>query len=112
MALFGLGISVNIAAPVAFILAAMANYLLCIFLLFRHKARWSPAVEIAVYWFVVGIVCLLDLGATKFLLSMGFGPSMSKILASVMGLLFNFMGRRFFVFPEPSSGPWKPQTDK
>jgi len=109
MAIFSLGISVTIAAPLAFISAAVVNYLLCILLLFRHKARWNPAVEIAVYWFIVGLVCILDLGLTKFLLSLNFTPGMSKILASLIGLAFNFMGRRFFVFPEQSSGPWKPQ---
>ena len=42
----------------------------------------------------------------------GFEPEIvakiAKIGATLMGLLFNFAGRRFIVFLEPASGPWKP----
>jgi putative flippase GtrA len=42
-------LSLNIARPVAFIIAATANYLLSISFLFRHKARWKSANEILIY---------------------------------------------------------------
>ena len=29
----------------------------------------------------------------------------------LIGLIFNFLGRRYFVFPETPSGPWKPQVN-
>jgi dolichol-phosphate mannosyltransferase len=110
--LFSAGMGVSFAAPLAFIFAAVINYLLCILLLFRHRARWDSVNEFVIYWIIVGLVCLLDLGITKLFLSLHFGPSLSKILASMLGLVFNFMGRRFLVFHEPPSGPWKPQHDK
>ena len=58
---------------------------------------------------IVFLVGILDLGMTKALLELGNSPGTSKILATGAGLVFNFLGRRFFVFPEPPSGPWEPQ---
>ena len=104
------GWTVTIAAPTAFILAAIANYVLCIFLLFRHKARWNSTNELIIFWFVVGLVGILDLGATKLFILLGAAAWIAKSLASIIGLIFNFIGRRFLVFPEPTSGPWKPEV--
>jgi dolichol-phosphate mannosyltransferase len=104
------GWTVTIAAPTAFILAAIANYLLCILLLFRHKARWNSINEMIIFWFVVGVVGILDLATTKFFILLGIAVWMSKLLASIIGLIFNFIGRRFLVFSEPPSGPWRAQT--
>jgi putative flippase GtrA len=109
LALLSAGAPVTVAAPVAFMVAGVANYLLCIWILFRHKSRWSFTGELVVYWFVVGLVCVLDLTATQLLLWTGMSPGSSKLLASVIGLTFNFLGRRFLVFQEPSSGPWRRQ---
>lgn len=58
---------------------------------------------------VVGIVAILDLETTRLLLASGAPPAISKSVATGLALIFNFIGRRFFVFPEPSSGPWIPQ---
>jgi putative flippase GtrA len=77
--------------------------------LFRHKARWNSVLEIAVYLLVVILAGLFDLGITKLFLFMGASPSISKLVATVLVFILNFVGRRFFVFPEPSSGPWTPQ---
>ncbi len=87
------------------------NYLVCILLLFRHRARWNTPWELTLYSCVVGVVCVLDLGATKAFLLSGVGPSAAKLLASIIGLVFNFLGRRFFVFPEPPAGKWAPQEN-
>ena len=105
------GLTVNFSAPAAFVFAAIVNYFLCIMLLFRHKARWNTLGEQITYWFVVGLVCILDFGATRLLLLADIGPGISKLTASMIGLMLNFSGRRFFVFPETPSGPWKPQED-
>ena len=111
LGLLSAGLSIFFAAPIAFIFAAIVNYLFCLLLLFRHKSRWNTVQELIVYWCVVGAVCVLDLGATKVLLLSGIGPSVAKLLASIVGLVFNFLGRRFFVFPEPSAGEWRPQEN-
>lgn len=109
LGLLSAGFPVNLAAPGAFVVAAALNYALCVLLLFRHKARWNAMGEQATYWMVVGLVCLLDLGATKLFLASGMAPWLSKALSSMIGVLLNFGGRRFLVFPEPPSGPWSPQ---
>ena len=103
------GVGYNLSIPFAFVMAALLNYLLCITFLFRHKAKWSSAAEILVYIFVVGLVGLLDFGATKLLLSMGTSAWLAKSAGSLIGLVFNFAGRRYFVFPEAAAGPWRSQ---
>jgi dolichol-phosphate mannosyltransferase len=109
MTLFRLGVEVLVSAPAAYIIAAIVNYYLCIILLFRHRARWNSVTEFLIFLLIVFLVGLLDVGMTKALLELGRSPGVSKILATGAGLVFNFLGRRFFVFPEPPSGPWEPQ---
>jgi glycosyltransferase involved in cell wall biosynthesis len=100
-------IGVTVSALSAFGIAAALNYLLCILVLFRHKARWASVAEIAIYILVVVGVSLLDLWTTKSLLAAGVSPAFSKSTATIIGLALNFIGRRFMVFPEPATGSWK-----
>jgi glycosyltransferase involved in cell wall biosynthesis len=109
MALFHSGLDVTVSAPVAYTIAAILNYFLCILLLFRHRARWNSLTEFLIFLLIVSLIGVLDLAMTKVLLQWGNPPGVSKILATGAGLLFNFLGRRFLVFPEPPSGPWQPQ---
>ncbi len=104
-----LGIVDNISITAAFVLAAVMNYLLCITFLLRHKAKWRTAGEVLVYFLVVCLVGVIDFGATKIMLNLGTAPWLAKSTACIVGLLFNFLGRRYFVFPEPSPGPWRSQ---
>ena len=103
MVLMGAGVSLAVSTPVSFVVAAAANYFLCIALLFRHKARWNSATEILVYGAVVVAVGALDLGMTRLLYAIGNPAWLSKSIASLVGLVFNFTGRRFWVFPEKRS---------
>ncbi len=107
-----LGYSTVVSALSAFFLAAALNYVLCILLLFKHKAKWTAPKEIAIYLFVVCALGILDVALTKFLLEAGLAPWMAKSTASVIGLVLNFLGRRMLVFPEPASGPWQPQHEE
>ncbi len=107
--IFSTGADVMISALAAFFIAASVNYLLCILILFRHKAKWKSATEILLYVLAVGIVSVFDFQITKVLLTSGISPAASKLAATGLTLVFNFVGRRFFIFPEPSSGSWKPQ---
>jgi dolichol-phosphate mannosyltransferase len=109
MALFHAGVNAAVSAPVAYIIAAMVNYFLCIFLLFRHRARWNSTAEVLIFLFIVILIGVLDLVMTGTLIDLGNPPGLSKLLASGAGLVFNFLGRRFLVFPEPPTGPWGPQ---
>ena len=101
------GLSLTISTLSAFITAAAFNYLLCILILFRHKARWNSWTEILIYVVTVGVVSLFDLGITKLLFKFGVSPLLSKTVATALVLILNFSGRRYLVFPEPSSGPWR-----
>jgi glycosyltransferase involved in cell wall biosynthesis len=103
------GLSVWYSASIAFVAAATLNYILCILILFRHKAKWKSGTEALIYTCVVGIVGVLDVGLTSLLVSLGATPALSKSIATLMGVVLNFTGRRYLVFPEPVSGPWKPQ---
>ena len=115
ISLFGildhLGAAHHFAIPVAFVLAAIINYLLCITFLFRHKARWKTTGEVLVYFLVVILVGAIDFVATTALLKMGTIPLLAKSVACLVGLAFNFLGRRYFVFPEPAPGPWRSQAN-
>lgn len=101
-------VSPVVAAPAAFALAAALNYWLCVLALFRRRkqaARWS---ELATYSGVVIGVGALDLVTTVGLIGAGLVPPVAKALASAIGFSFNFVGRRFLVFPERRLGPWAP----
>jgi len=100
LAFMASGMSLSVSAPLAFAVAAAANYCLCIALLFRRKARWNSAIEVLVYASVVILAGALDLGITRILYTVGYPAGLSKAVASLVGLVFNFMGRRFWVFPE------------
>lgn len=106
-----LGLGVTIAAPTAFVLAAVVNYLLCIRILFRHRARWNSAKEILIYILVVALVGAIDLLATRMLIDAGLSLSAAKLAAAGLIVFFNFAGRRFLVFPEQPLGPWKPSRN-
>ena len=103
------GIRIDLSIPFAYVLAASLNYLLCIAFLFRHKAKWNWTGELIVYTIVVCLVGILDFGVTKFLLSKGTSAWLAKSVGCLIGLMFNFAGRRFFVFPEAPAGPWRSQ---
>ena len=106
LGLYTLSAPIYIAVLSAFIIAATVNYLLCIIILFRHQARWNSTTEIIIYIVVVCLVALLDLCITWTMLNSGISPVISKLTATIFGLTINFLGRRYFVFPEPSSGAW------
>jgi len=103
------GLSVTVSLLSAFFIAAFLNYGLCILFLFRHKAKWDPVREMLVFIGVVLVIGFIDLYLTKLLLSVGFGMVFAKLAATAIGLVLNFAGRKYLVFPESASGPWKVQ---
>ncbi len=105
------GLIISIASPTAFTIAAIVNYFLCILLLFKHKARWNSKTETVLFLFIVMFVGACDLGLTKLFMLFGVYAGVSKLLASGVCLILNFLGRRYCVFPEKASGPWKPQEN-
>jgi dolichol-phosphate mannosyltransferase len=97
------------ATLTAFFAAAAVNYYLSVLILFRRAARWQSATEILLFLLVVGVVSVVDLFSTRFFFTVGLDPVLAKMLATAIGLVLNFAGRRFIVFPEKPSPEWKPQ---
>jgi glycosyltransferase involved in cell wall biosynthesis len=104
------GFNLSQAAITAFLVAAALNYYLSILLIFRHKARWRTLTEVLAFLGVVAIVGLFDMYSTRWLVSIGTEPWLAKLTATAFGLVLNFAGRRFIVFPEPGRPDWKPQN--
>jgi dolichol-phosphate mannosyltransferase len=102
--LFSLFLAANInmtmAAVLAFIGAALANYFLCISILFRHKARWNTWSEIVMYLLTVIIMGAFDVALTTNLVQWGISPIWSKTIATIFGFIGNFLLRKYLVFSE------------
>jgi len=91
---------INTGVVLAYILSTAANYLLCIAILFRHKARWSSGGEIAIYIITVIFMGFADYGLMWSFTAMGLNPIISKTFAAGLGFILNFALRRQVVFPE------------
>jgi dolichol-phosphate mannosyltransferase len=109
LATYHSGVDLTVATVVSFCVAAFVNYYLSIKLIFRHKARWRTGQELLVFVLVIGTVGLVDLYCTRFFISVGSQPWLAKTMSTAIGLVLNFAGRRFIVFPEEPRTDWKPQ---
>lgn len=84
----------------AFIISALVNYLLCITILFQHKARWSGVGELFTYLITLSIMGGLDWLVTTGLVTTGMTAGGAKAIAAIAGFFGNFVLRRFLVFSE------------
>lgn len=100
--LLRLGTAVAAAAAWAFAGAALVNYLLCISILFKHRARWTTLGEMTAYLATIAIMGSLDIALTASLAGLGVPALFSKTLAVLFGFAGNFLLRRYLVFPEKS----------
>jgi glycosyltransferase involved in cell wall biosynthesis len=94
------GISINYAIGGAFGLSALCNYILCILILFRHKARWNTAGELVLYLVSVVVMGFIDYAVTRGLIGLAWNPLWAKFWASILGFIGNFLLRRCLIFPE------------
>jgi dolichol-phosphate mannosyltransferase len=99
--LFHGGLSVEMATPASFAISAALNYVLCIAILFHHKARWDTFGELAAYLCSVLFMGLVDYGLTIGFVATGVAAIFSKVIATFFGFVGNFLLRRFLVFPQP-----------
>jgi glycosyltransferase involved in cell wall biosynthesis len=98
------GMALDHSIIVSFIISALCNYLLCIAILFRHKARWNTGLELFWYIFSVVIMGVADFAVTRFLIIIvpffTLHWSGAKFLSSIIGFIGNFALRKILVFPE------------
>ncbi len=99
--LYYTGFSVTYAAAIAFGVAAAANYLFCILVVFRHQSRYSMPKEIIAYVLLVVALAWLDMRITNGMIEAGGLPAISKLIATGVGLILNFLARRYLVFAKP-----------
>ena len=97
-ALLAIGCSLSAAIVPAFIVAACLNYLICLAILFRHKARWSAPGELGVYFLVICVMGILDYAMTHGLVALGMSPVAAKFIAAISGFVGNFLFRKYLVF--------------
>jgi len=99
-----LGMPLNSAIITAAATSATCNYLLCITILFRHKARWSAGGELLLYALSVTAMGVIDYAVTHALIELVpfFNKHWSgaKFTASGIGFICNFALRKWVVFPE------------
>ena len=111
MGLMQLPMSVAVASAIAYVVAAAVNYWLCISLLFRHKARWNTIGEIIAYTAIVAASGMVDVAVTTGMVQAGTNNFWAKASASLLVLMLNFLGRKYFVFKErPGSLPQPTNT--
>jgi dolichol-phosphate mannosyltransferase len=110
LALYHSGVALTVATLTAFFIAAWVNYYLSIRLIFRHKAKWRTGAEVAVFLAVVVVVGIVDWYCTHAFISLGSPAWLAKVASTAIGLVLNFAGRRYIVFPEKGRPDWKPQN--
>ena len=94
------GVDFTPAIAIAFAVSALVNYLLCIAILFRHKARWNGPGELFIYLLTLAIMGAFDWWVTKSLISLSVATGLAKILSVIVGFFGNYILRRVLVFPE------------
>ena len=108
IALTRAGMVLDYSIVAAFVVSALCNYLLCIAILFRHKARWNTFMELFWYLFTVLIMGFVDFSVTWLFITMvpffSLRWGIAKFFASIIGFIGNFVLRKMLVFPEKKKG--------
>ncbi len=97
---FCIGYGVNLLPAVigSYLFSAAVNYILCILILFRHKACWNTFGELLAYTATLAVMGFLDYGVTIGLMHFGLGSILAKAISSVIGFFGNYLLRKYFVF--------------
>ena len=93
-----MNIPLIVSACFSFAISAFVNYRLCIHWLFKHNVRWSLALEIFYYCLFVTGVGAMDVMLTYFITAATERPFFAKAIASLLGFVINFAGRKLFIF--------------
>lgn len=97
--LMTLSSSLLLSVSLAFILAAMLNYWLCIAILFKHKAFWSGKEELFMYILTLLIMGVLDYALTYSFIFVGCSSGWAKLISIIISFAGNFLLRKYLVFP-------------
>lgn len=105
VALFAVGVPVIPASVTSFVAATIANYLLCILLVFE-RGRWRRHIETLCFLTVVLIGLALNTALVWcFVYPLSIHPTAAKIIAVPIVLAWNYLGRRFLVFDHRLPAP-------
>lgn len=96
--LLALGCALSVSIVIAFVVTAGLNYLICLTILFRHKARWSALGELGVYILVMFFMGILDYALTSGLIGLSLSPVTAKSISALSGFVGNFLLRKYVVF--------------
>ena len=94
------GMTIFWSAVFAYIVAATANYLMCIRYAFRSPKRWSPRRQKAAYVLVAATMTYVDATMTTFIAKWVPYPFLAKAAACFVGYFINFVLRKYVVFRE------------
>jgi hypothetical protein len=72
---------------------------------FCREVIQKTKTEILIDILILAVVASIDLGITKSVFASAVSPMRSETVAKKLVLIFNFSESRYFVFPEPISGP-------
>ncbi|GAB4174263.1 MAG: hypothetical protein OHK0024_11020 [Thalassobaculales bacterium] len=87
----------RLASVAGFLTATCANYFLSYLLAFQ-RGRFGRANEVARLFAVAGIGLVLNTAFFELFVRIGLHPVVAKVVAVPIVLIWNFLGRRLFVF--------------
>jgi putative flippase GtrA len=104
LSLFWLGVEVlgwnwAVVAPIAFSVSTIAHYFLSIWMVFQRGARFGKLMEIAAIFAasIVGLV-INQVALLVLLEVMGMGTVVSKLIADVAIIAWNYSVRAYYIF--------------
>lgn len=107
---YGIDASLFGSVALAFATAAIANYFICVSILFHRNARWENSTEWLIYGGVILMMGSIDYAITQSLVHRAFSPFSAKLIAILLVPVLNFAARRFLIFPTPTRGAWGPSN--
>ena len=107
VSLLSVGTPVMAALVVGFVIGTLTNYLLSRALAFT-AGRFRPVSEVLRLFIVAAIGLMLTVALVFALMALGLPVVAAKIIATPIALIWNYFGRRIFVFhPQMPTAIWQ-----
>ena len=99
-----LGLNIYISTGIAFFLATLANWILGRKITFKDAAKSKkPAGDAVAVYIVSGIALGINLSLMALFVDvLGMNPMFSKIIATGIAFLWNFISRKFIIYRKKS----------